>query len=389
MKKTILINARIVAEEEILENGYLIIHDEKIYQIGNMASCPNIKEYQHIIDCEKIDWVLPGMIDIHIHGVGGSDVMDATTDSLNVITRLLPKEGTTSFLATTLTNPEDIIEAALKNVAAYIMNHNKCGQAEVLGIHLEGPFIDKNYKGAQSEEDIIPVNINLLKRWQDIAHNHIRLVTLAPELDKDHTVLHYLREIGVVSSMGHTNATFQEVKKAVSSGLSHVTHLFNGMRGLHHREPGAAGAALLLDELTVEIITDGIHIHPELMKLVYRAKGPENIILITDSIRAKCLKNGVYDLGGQEVDVKDGKAWLRASSSLAGSVLKLHKGRRNLEKWLNIGVKELVKMTSATPAKRLGIYDRKGSITENKDADLVLLNNEGEVVQTICRGQVV
>lgn len=387
MKSTIFTNARIVLENGIMEDGYIGIQEDKIKEIGRMQSCPTLKDFHQVINCENKGWLLPGMIDIHIHGIGGSDVMDASIESLDKMTHLLPQEGTTAFLATTMTNPIDKIEKAIENVTEYMENHCHKGQAEVLGIHLEGPFIHPKQKGAQPEKDIIPPNIELFKKWQNLAHQHIRLVTLAPELDPKHTLIRYLKETGVIASMGHTDATYNEVKKAVGAGLSQATHLFNGMRGLHHREPGAAGAALLLDEMTIEIIADGIHVNPALMKLIYRLKGPENMVLITDSIRAKCLKNGTYDLGGQEVEVTDGRAWLTAQNSLAGSVLKLHEGRRNMEEWLDLGIQELMRMTSSTPAKKLGIYDRKGSLTVGKDADLILLNEKGDVQLTVCRGE--
>jgi len=388
METTILYNARMVAEERIIDNGYITIHEGQIEVIGTMESCPAPEIFDQAINCEDFDWVLPGMIDIHIHGVGGSDVMDATTKSMKVMTSMLPREGTTSFLPTTITNPTELIESSLRNVAHYHDQYNKPGEAEIIGIHLEGPFINKVRKGAQPEKDIIEPNLSLFKTWQQIANNMIRVVTLAPELDKNHELIKHLKSTNVVASMGHTDATFIEVKDAVKDGLTHATHLFNGMRGVHHREPGTAGAALLLDEIIIELIADGVHTHPEMAKLAYKMKGPEKMVLITDSLRAKCLKNGIYDLGGQQVEVKDGKAWLPDSGSLAGSMLKLHEGRKNVKEWLALGPIELVKMTSMTPAKSLGIYNRKGSIAVGKDADIIFLNSNGDVVMTLCRGKI-
>ncbi|WLD92822.1 N-acetylglucosamine-6-phosphate deacetylase [Alkalihalobacillus sp. AL-G] len=386
MQSTVLTNARIVTEP-VIENGFVWIKGERIYKLGDMEECPSLEKSDLVINCEKGEWVIPGMIDVHIHGAGGSDVMDATPDALETMTRLLPEEGTTSFLATTLTSSKSNIEAALKNTAEYVDGKNKPGQAEIVGIHLEGPFINKEKKGAQPEEHIIEPNIDLFDEWQRLSNHLIKLVTLAPELDRDHALVRHLVKTGVIASMGHTSADYDEVQHAVQHGLSHVTHLYNAMTGVHHRDPGAAGAALIMDELMVEIIADGIHAHPEMAKLAFRSKGSGKIVLITDSMRAKCLKNGTYDLGGQAVHVEDGRAEL-SNGSLAGSVLKLSEGRRNMQQWTDASIGELVAMTSENPAKELGIFDRKGSIEAGKDADLVLIGSKQEVLLTMCRGEV-
>ncbi|WP_257349019.1 N-acetylglucosamine-6-phosphate deacetylase [Pseudalkalibacillus decolorationis] len=386
MKNIILTHARIAADQ-MIESGYVWIKGNQIHKLGEMKDCPPLESADEIINCEKAEWVIPGMIDVHIHGAGGSDVMDATSEALETMAKLLPEEGTTSFLATTITSPKPNIEAALENTAKYMAKKNQQGQAEIIGIHLEGPFINKEKKGAQPEEHIIKPNVSLFEKWQKLSNDAIKLVTLAPELDGEHALIRHLADTGVVASMGHTSANYEEVKQAVRSGLSHVTHLYNGMSGVHHREPGAAGSALLMDELMVEVIPDGIHSHPDMVKLAYRTKGANHLVLITDSMRAKCLKNGTYDLGGQEVQVENGRAVLE-SGSLAGSVLKLSEGRRNMQQWTKASIEELVTMTSVNPAKELGIFNSKGSLAEGKDADIVLVDEEGDILVTICRGEV-
>ncbi|MDR7079475.1 N-acetylglucosamine-6-phosphate deacetylase [Neobacillus niacini] len=387
MKTIVLIHARIAAETNVIENGYLVIKGNNIEAVGDMENCPSLEHADRVINCEQAEWVIPGMIDVHIHGAGGSDVMDGTPNALETMARLLPAEGTTSFLATTTTSPKESIEKALTNAGEFIFAENIPGQAEIIGIHLEGPFINKEKKGAQNEDYILEPNVELFKKWQNLSNNSIKLVTLAPELDGDLALTRHLVETDVIASMGHTSASFEQVKEAVEKGVSHVTHLYNGMSPLHHREPGALGGALLHNELMVELIADGIHSHPEMLKLAFQVKGPEKVVLITDSMRAKCLKNGTYDLGGQDVIVEDGRAVL-PTGSLAGSVLKLSEGRRNMQKWTNATIQEMIQMTSVNPAKELGVFDRKGSIKEGKDADIFLIDRQGEVLLTLCRGEI-
>ncbi|MEH7274788.1 N-acetylglucosamine-6-phosphate deacetylase [Neobacillus vireti] len=387
MKTIVLTHARIAAETSVIENGYIVIKGTSIEAVGEMENCPSVEHADRVINCEQAEWVIPGMIDVHIHGAGGSDVMDGTPNALETMARLLPAEGTTSFLATTTTSPKDSIENALTNAGEFIRSENTPGQAEVIGVHLEGPFINKEKKGAQNEDYILEPNVELFKKWQSLSNNNIKLVTLAPELDDDLALTRHLVETDVIASMGHTSASFEQVKEAVEKGVSHVTHLYNGMNPLHHREPGALGGALLHNELTVELIADGIHSRPEMLQLAFQVKGPEKVVLITDSMRAKCLKNGVYDLGGQDVIVEGGRAVLR-SGSLAGSVLKLSEGRRNMLNWTNATIQETIQMTSINPAKELGVFDRKGSIKEGKDADIFLVDRQGEVLLTLCRGEI-
>jgi len=226
----------------------------------------------------------------------------------------------------------------------------------------------------------------LFKKWEELSDQTIKLVTLAPEQPNGLEFVRYLKTKGIIASIGHTDATFEEVIEAIDAGANHVTHLFNQMRGLHHREPGVVGAAFLKEELKAELIVDGVHVHPEMVKLAYNQKGKHGIILITDSMRAKCLKNGHYDLGGQDVTVQDGRATL-SDGTLAGSILKLGQGVRNILSFTGCKIEEAVEMASVNPAKQLKIFDHKGSISEGKDADIVILDENHEVYMTICRGK--
>ncbi|MBT2659596.1 N-acetylglucosamine-6-phosphate deacetylase [Bacillus sp. ISL-45] len=383
MKDLMLINASVLTQEGIIEKGFIYIKDGKIAETGLASSLP-----QHpadVIELPEDSTIVPGFIDVHIHGAGGADTMDATIDALTTMASTLSAEGTTSFLATTITQDQKAILKALDNAADYISYHNKPGKAEVLGIHLEGPFINESRKGAQPAEHIITPDIELFAKMQEASRNNIRLVTLAPEKENGNKLIAYLAENGVIASVGHSDATYGQMAEAVKAGATHVTHLFNGMRGMHHRDPGVAGAALLFDELKIEMIADGIHVVPEMLDLSIRAKGTDGVILITDSMRAKCLKNGTYDLGGQEVSVADGKALL-ADGTLAGSILKMKDSLKNMMEFTGISLTEAVKLASENPARQLKVFDRKGSIASGKDADLVVLDRNHEVAMAFCRG---
>ncbi|PWW29538.1 N-acetylglucosamine 6-phosphate deacetylase [Cytobacillus oceanisediminis] len=385
MSRLLIKNAKIILENDLLNNGFILIENEKIIKVGSLDELPAINQDTKIMELPAEHTISPGFIDVHIHGAGGSDTMDATQEALTTMASVLPAEGTTSFLATTITQEKEKIEAALSNAALYQKEQNTPGKAEIIGIHLEGPFINEKRGGAQPRNHILEPDIELFKRWQEAANHTIKLITLAPEKANGYEFIRYLSENGVVASIGHSDAIFTEMEEAVKAGATHVTHLFNGMRGMHHREPGVAGAALLFKELIVEMIADGIHVRPEMIKLALNAKGHDGMILITDSMRAKCLKNGHYDLGGQDVTVENGQALL-ADGTLAGSILKMKDSIKNMIEFTDITLLEAVRLASRNPAKQLNIYDRKGSISEGKDADLVILDENLEVAMTFCRG---
>ncbi len=371
--------------EELREDHYVLIEGEKIKEVGPVSNMPTSFSGE-VLSYPKTMTIVPGFIDEHIHGAGGADAMDATPDALNKIAQHLVKEGTTAFLATTMTQSKQAIEAALKNAGEFIHStENRTGQAEIVGIHLEGPFIHPKRKGAQPEEFILLPSPSQFDEWQELAQNTIRIVTLAPDQENGIALVKHLAEHGVIASIGHSDANFQDVVAAVEAGASHVTHLFNGMRGLHHREPGTAGGALLLKELTVELIADGIHVHPKMIDLVFRLKDLDHAVLITDSMRAKWLPDGESELGGQKVFVSDGKATLE-DGTLAGSILKLNHGVKHVMKFANLTLPEVVKLVTMNPAKELGLHHRKGSIEAGKDADLVVLNEKYDPILTICRG---
>lgn len=388
MESLYLINATIILENSVIREGFIHIKEEKIESIDYMENCPHLSILDKVFDCIGKQYVIPGMIDIHVHGAAGFDFMDSKHEAFKGIALALAKEGTTSFLATTMTNPVEHISDSIKNLTVYRATSNNPGVPEMIGIHLEGPFINQDQKGAQPDSAIISPNINLFKDWQKLSGNTIKIITFAPELDNDLELLAELKKSKVIPSMGHTNATYDEAINAINHGVSHATHLFNGMRGMHHRDPGVVGAALLHDDVHVEIIPDGIHFHPNLLKLIVKMKTLEKIIVITDGMRAKGMTDGKYDLGGQQVAVRDGKCLLVSNGSLAGSILTMNKARLNLAKWLDLSIHEQIQITSTNQAIRLGISTRKGSIEVGKDADIVVIGQNGEVELTICRGSI-
>ncbi|MGM0829597.1 MAG: N-acetylglucosamine-6-phosphate deacetylase [Bacillota bacterium] len=386
IEKLLILDGNIYAEDTVYEKGFIKIENGKITEMGDRSQLTDSEEYK-VISLPHGYSVVPGMIDIHIHGVNGADTMDATREALDTMTGTLPKEGTTSFLATTMTEASGAIEKALKATADYMSNHQRGGQAEILGLHLEGPFINPDKAGAQPLNRIQKPNVEVFKNWHALSGENIKLVTLAPELDDEYELIRYLKENGIVASVGHSSATYDQVGKAIDAGLSHVTHLFNQMSGLHHREPGIVGASFLRKELMVELISDGIHVRPEVVQLAFDQITDERLILITDSMRAKCLKNGQYDLGGQMVTVKDGKALLD-EDTLAGSVLKMRDAFTNIQEFTTGEMRSAIKMTAENPAKQLNVFDRKGSLAPRKDADIVILDENKDVYTTICKGKI-
>lgn len=367
----------IYTEKNILPTGTLTIRDGVIAEISSERNRDASFEFPsgyHLI---------PGFIDLHVHGANGSDVMDGTDDALKNIANTLAKEGTTSFLATTMTGAPEIIEKSLQNIARFQNNNG----AKMLGVHLEGPFISTVKSGAQFSKYIVEPDISLLKKWQKISNNAIKMVTFAPEVSSPEWI-NYLLQQNIIPALGHSNATFHEAKNAISCGANYVTHLFNAMRALHHREPGLVSAALLNDDVYTEIIVDGVHLHPVIVDLILRLKNKDKVILITDAIRAKCMKDGIYDLGGQSVQVKSGVATL-PDGTLAGSTLKMSAAIHNLLQFTQTDFFTAVKMATENPAKALGIFQQKGSIALHKDADLVVLDDKFNVVLTICEGKII
>lgn len=361
------------------ENGSVAINAGKIAAINQSSKATKVLEFPSSYH------LVPGMIDVHIHGASGADVMDGKAESLATICSTLPKEGTTAFLASTMSEPIANIDRALTTVADFVKT-NYHG-AEILGIHLEGPFISKKRAGAQRAECVIAPDLELFKHWQNLSNNLIKQVTVAPEEPGALELIRYLTAQHIITAVGHSDADYDQAIAAINAGASNATHLFNAMRGLTHREPNAVTALLNADTVATEMIVDGVHLHPAIVELVYRLKGNKNTLLVTDAMRAKCCCDGEYTLGGQAVFVKDNQARL-ANGVLAGSILKMNDAVHNMMQFTGCTLRDIMAITAETPARLFNVSDRKGSISINKDADLVVLDERYQVVTTICRGQV-
>lgn len=377
MGDILLRNVRICLPDKLV-TGYIGMRNGEIVEIGEGEPS---QQYGKEVD-GLLQYALPGFIDGHIHGAAGADAMDATQESLHKMAAWLPNEGTTTFLATTITQEEEAIETALEQVRLFI---HQAGEAELIGVHLEGPFVNPVKAGAQPLAHIHQPDTELFRKWQKLSGNKIKVVTLAPECDKDYQLTQLLVSEQIVASAGHTDSSFEQIKDAAEQGITQLTHLCNQMNGIHHRDVGAVGAAFLLPDLMSELIADGIHVAPEMLRLIYQNVGPDRLILITDSLRGKGLEDGTYDLGGQAVTVKDGKALL-PDGTLAGSMLQMKDAVRNMAAFADVSVADIAKMTAENPAKQYGIYDRKGSLAIGKDADIVLLDDQLTLQATYCRG---
>lgn len=370
-----IINGKIITPEGIVENKVLVF-EEKIVSVNEKSP-----ENCEIIDA-KGKYVAPGLIDVHVHGSCGADTMDQTVEAIEIISEGIAQNGVTSFLPTTMTMSQEDIYGAL-NVIRQCMNQELKG-AKVIGAHMEGPFINVIYKGAQPEQYILKPSFEFIRDYTDV----IKLVSYAPELDEQYVFTKEVKEkTDITLSIAHTNATYNQAMEAIAQGASHVTHLFNAMTPLNHREPGVVGAALTSD-CYCEMIADKIHINKSLFQFVLDNKGKDKVVLITDSMRAGCMKDGKYDLGGQDVYVKDGAARLE-SGGLAGSVLTLNKAIYNFVENTNASVTEAIHMASLNPAQSIGVAEHKGSLEVGKDADIAIFDEEMNCELAISEGRVI
>jgi len=385
-KRIIIINGTIITPFHLISGKGIIVEEGKIIEMVNKEELSTATLTGAEVIEGKDKYIAPGYIDIHVHGGGGSDVMDGDYEAINQIAITHSHFGTTSFLPTTMTMSKDKIIRSLRSICEAVKKGT--AGAEILGIHMEGPYINPEKKGAQREEDIKKISLGEFLEFNQASGNLIRLVTIAPEMPGAIGLIKYLYKQGIIASAGHTNATYAQVQAGIQAGLSHVTHTFNAMRELHHREPGVVGAALTSPELTVEVIADGIHIHPIVLKILTKIKEGEKIVLMTDAMRAAGLKEGTYDLGGQEVIVTKGQARLK-DGTLAGSVLTMDKAVKNMASKVGVPLPKAIQMASFNPARSIGIDDKKGSLEPGKDADIVILNKNLETELTIVAGKIV
>ena len=332
-----------------------------------------------ILELSEDQYLVPGFIDIHIHGAAGNDVMDACSEGMHLIAAALAREGVTSFLATTLSAPVPELTQVLDNVVKVSPQ-----LPQLVGVHLEGPFLAATKHGAHDADYLIAPDIELLTKLQQQSSGLIKLLTIAPELPQAVPLIAASQALGINISLGHSAASYEVTLAAIEAGAKHATHLFNAMIGINQRAPGIAAACLLQDTIYTEVIADNIHLHPAILKLVYQLKGPDKIVLVTDAMRAKCLGNGKYTLGEQSVFVADGKATL-VDGSLAGSTLTMPLAIKNFQQATGCTLAEAILMASANPARALGLVD-VGEIAVGKKANLVVLDKYLEVQQTFLQG---
>lgn len=358
----------------------VVVDDGKITDVLPFGTLPVDRDYGN-------KRILPGFIDVHTHGAYGFDTNDAQPEGLRNWMKKIPEEGVTAVLPTTVTQMPDVLTAALQNVAAVVREGYE--GAEILGVHFEGPYLDMEYKGAQPPEAIAKASVEQFRQYQEAADGLIRYITLAPEHDEGFALTKYCSRTGVVVSMGHSSASYEQALMGIANGATSMTHVYNGMTGYLHRKPGLVGAAFRVRDIYGEIICDGCHSHLAALNNYFQAKGRDYAILITDSLCAKhCAPGGGYQLGGHDVVIgADGLARLAGTDTIAGSTLHMNRGLQILVEEAMVPFDAAVNSCTLNPARCLGVDDRKGRIVAGCDADLVVLEDDYAVLQTYCRGE--
>jgi N-acetylglucosamine-6-phosphate deacetylase len=384
MATTLLhVGKAITPKGEIADAG-ILIRDGEIEMVGPRAAMELPGGAEEVQADEST--AIPGFVDVHIHGTGGRDVMEADEAALSTITGRLAAFGTTSLLATTVTASAEQTIRAVEGIAKYISGQYQTNnaRAEILGIHFEGPFLSKARRGVHAAEWLQLPSAELLQRFLQAASGNARILTIAPELLGAMPCIDAARSLGMVVSIGHTDATYEQARAAVAHGAHHATHVYNAMRPFTHRDPGVIGAVLTTPEVTAELIADGIHVDEIAMKVLLQAKGAQSVILISDGISATGMPDGKYMLGGLEVTVSGGVC-RNAEGRLAGSTLTLDRALRNIVS-LGIPLADTVRMLTLNPATLLGIEFKKGALRTGADADIVLLNDALGIERVWARG---
>jgi N-acetylglucosamine-6-phosphate deacetylase len=381
-----IINAGIVTPHETVHNGALEIKDGVIRAIGDSGD-----PYFHsgaietVVDAEG-DWLVPGFIDIHVHGGNGDDFVEADPEGMRRIARFHAGHGTTGLLVTTYSVAYEQLEQTLE--LAYRMLDSQELHARVLGVHMEGPFLNPAWAGAQNPRYIVPPRLDWMRDWTARYPGLVRMMTLAPEMPGSLELIRWLREHAIVCACGHTGASYDRLMEAIDAGLSHAVHTYNAMLGLHHRQPGALGAVLTNPDVSAEIIADGQHVHPACIKLLLQSKPADKVILITDAIAAAGYPDGEFVVGGLDVVVAGGIARVKGTNTLAGSTLTMSKAFQYAVRTVGIPIEQASRMASGNPARLLGLDGEIGSIAVGMRADLVRLDAQLNVRQVFIRGQV-
>ena len=369
---------QIVLDDQVIDKAYLTIEDGKFGPIlmEEPQDAP-IKDYSQSI-------VAPGLVDTHIHGYKSHDVMDNDFEGIKVISEGLLSCGVTSWLPTTLTSSAEL----LNDVCETIGNHyQEVTGAKIRGIFLEGPFFTEKYKGAQNPKYMSDPSIDKLAKWHELSQGLVNKIAIAPERKGVKEFIEFAKSKGVYTALAHSDATYEEAAAAVEAGANIFVHIYNGMSGLHHRTPGMVGAALSLDKVFAEMICDSHHVHPAAARVVTRARGPKETVLITDCMRAGGMGEGQSRLGEFEVVVKDGTARLKDTGNLAGSILELKQGVKNVVDWGLVSPAEALRMASLTPAQSVGIESVCGRIAPGYEADFIVVSDQLELEATYLDGE--
>ena len=372
-------NARLQLPDGERADGWLLVKNGIIAEMGWNSAAPRMAQS---IDVQGMS-LAPGFIDVHTHGALGCDTMDATPQALQTMARFFARHGVTGFLSTTMTASTIDVLAALENIAS-VQQMGTPG-ATLLGAHVEGPYVDVEKRGCQNEEYVRCADRAEYEALFDTGA--VRLITLAPEFAENQALITYACDHGAAVAIGHSRASYEEVRQAVSLGASQITHLYNGLESLHHRQPGVVGAALSMDELDCQLIADNIHVHPAVLRLTVRAKSPQRILLITDAMSGTGQPDGDYTLGGLRVAVRQGVARI-ANGALAGSTLTMERALANIIAATDLPMHQALPMATSVPAQALGLT-HKGTLALGYDADIVLLDQDLQVCLTMVKGQIV
>lgn len=381
--KTALRGGKIVTPFRIIEDGTITIENGIISGLG-MSSAIKVPRGFNVLDVSgRI--VCPGFADLLVHGGAGHGFADDDAGSIEIISEYFQKHGSTTILASLFAKPEKLLLADLRRVANYIENHPG---SNIRGIHMEGPYLNTKFKGAMNASYLWKPDVESWNKIWEASRGHIKIMTIAPEIPGAVDVMRAAAQLGVVLSIGHSTATYDEVLIAIDNGAAHVTHIFNAMQQFHHRTPGVILASLLHNELKIELIADTLHVHPAVIQLLLKLKGSSGIVLVSDSIRAGGMHEGEYEFADQKIYMKGKKAFL-ADGTLAGSTLTLNLAVKNMIDAAGAKITEAIRMASLNPVKVLNLENKKGILAVGKDADIVILNSNYEVETTILGGNIV